>query len=246
MLLSPILILTVLVVGMLIGSVGVGGVLLVPALAYLDGESVHAAIPACMFAYLFPGAVAAVVFARHGTMNWKPATALCASAIPGAYLGAYLLPLFPSVILEFAIACLVLFCGMHALGGSRRTHHPSLPTAASLSLFGFITGIGSSLTGTGGPVLLVPLLIWCRVPVLTTIGLSQVIQIPIALTATAGNLIHGEVNLNLGLAIGVVLAGGAFIGAGAVHRVPVPLLKKTMGMVLLGVGGMILLRFCIT
>ncbi|MCY3770054.1 MAG: sulfite exporter TauE/SafE family protein [Gammaproteobacteria bacterium] len=243
MLLSPILILTVLVVGILIGSVGVGGVLLVPALAFLGGESVHAAISACMLAYLFPGAVAAMVFTRQGSMNWKLAVPLCASALPGAYLGAYLLPLFPSVALEFAIACLVLICGMHALRGSHGTPLPNPPTASSLSVFGFITGMGSSLTGTGGPVLLIPILLWRRVPVLTTIGLSQAIQIPIALTATAGNLVHGEVNLNLGLAIGVVLAGGAFIGAKAAHRVPSTLLKKTLGMVLLGVGVFILFRF---
>ena len=54
-----------------------------------------------------------------------------------------------------------------------------------LLVIGAITGFGSALTGTGGPVVLVPILVWCEMPILAAVGLSQAIQMPIALLATS-------------------------------------------------------------
>ncbi len=57
-------------VGALIGGVGVGGVLLVPALVYLGGVDIHVAIAAAMFSYLFTGVVGATVYARRGLFQF--------------------------------------------------------------------------------------------------------------------------------------------------------------------------------
>ncbi len=243
MLLSPILIFVVFVVGILIGGVGIGGVLLAPSLKYLGGISLHTAIPACMLSYIFTGLVGAFIYARHGTINWGLAIKVCTGALPGAYFGAMLLPYFSTVVLELGIAAVILVSAIHALANDEDKNQINTSSGGiELIVIGFVTGVGSALTGTGGPLLLVPILLWRKLPILTAIGLSQVIQIPISLTATLGNFIHGEVDFNLGLSLAAILAAGALLGARASHILPVDMLKKLVAALLVAVGLAILYR----
>ena len=73
---------------------------------------------------------------------------------------------------------------------------------------------------------------------LKTVGLSQVIQIPISLLATAGNLRYGEVDVALALGIAILLMGGVLLGARVAHVVPAPMLKRFVAAALLLVGGL--------
>jgi len=246
MLLSPLLIFLVVIVGILIGGVGIGGVLLVPSLKYLGGISLHTAIPACMLSYIFTGLVGGFIYARHGTINWPLATKVCAGALPGAFIGALLLPYFSALVLELAIAGLILVSGIHALR-NRESSKTSSSSSRGIELvvIGLITGIGSALTGTGGPLLLVPILIWRKVPILTAIGLSQVIQVPISLMATIGNQVNGEVNFKLGLTLALILSGGVLLGALTSNKLPVSFLKKLVAGLLIIVGVAMLYRLAI-
>ena len=240
---SPVLIFVVLIVGVLIGGVGIGGVLLVPALKYLGGIPLHLAIPACMAAYIVTGLIGAFIYARHGTINWSLAFKVCLGALPGAYLGAFLLPYLPTLVLESTIGLLILLSGIYALRSESNVAKTSQSTGGiEMISVGMITGIGSSLTGTGGPLLLIPILMWRKVPVLTAIGLSQAIQVPISLMATLGNLIHAEVDFSLAVTLALVLAVGALLGAKTAHLVPVNVMKKMVAALLIIVGMMVLLR----
>ncbi|WP_424946108.1 sulfite exporter TauE/SafE family protein [Candidatus Spongiihabitans sp.] len=248
MLLSPVLTFIVLVVGILIGGVGIGGVLLVPALKYLGGIPLHVAIPACMFSYIVTGLVGAFIYARHGTINWPLAIKVCVGALPGAYIGAFLLPYFSAIVLELGIALLILASGIYAWRNNGPPNDDSgsetnrCSSTAALVAIGLITGIGSALTGTGGPLLLVPILIWRKLPILTAIGLSQAIQVPISVMATLGNLVYTEVDIKLGLTLALVLGGGALLGAKVSHMLPVEILKKSVAGLLIAVGLVMLYR----
>ena len=243
MILSPLLSVIVLFVGALIGGVGIGGVLLVPSLNYFGGIPIHGAIAACMVGYIITGAVGAIIYARHGTINWSLAGWVCLGAIPGAYFGAFLLPFFSSQVLEFIIGLLIVASGIQSLRGMTDTQeNKNLKNGIRLLVIGFVAGVGSSLTGTGGPLMLIPILMWCKAPVLTAIGLSQVIQIPISLMATLGNYVHGEVDFKLGLTLAVLLAIGSFVGAKTAHMLPISFLKKLVSVLLVGVGTMMLVR----
>src|SRR5690606_17428119 len=56
--------------GALIGCVGIGGVIIVPALVYLLDVPIHVAIAAAMFAFLLSGVVGTAVFARNRSIRW--------------------------------------------------------------------------------------------------------------------------------------------------------------------------------
>jgi uncharacterized protein len=111
-----------------------------------------------------------------------------------------------------------------------------------LVILGASVGFGSAMTGTGGPLLLVPLLVWLRVPILATIGLSQAIQLPIAALATAGNLMAGQLDLMLGLTLGAALTVGSLAGARLAHVVSTVVLTRFVGVLMLAVGVMIIVR----
>ena len=107
---------------------------------------------------------------------------------------------------------------------------------------GLFTGFASAITGTGGPLVLVPLLIWLKVPALMAVGLSQIIQIPIALLATGGNLTFGHVDFALGLGLSVILVVGVVMGARVAHQVSRDTLKRILAVALLVTGGAMLAR----
>ena len=48
------------------------------------------------------------------------------------------------------------------------------------------------LSGTGGPLVLVPILTFLSMPLLAVIGLSQAIQIPIAVFATIESMVRNN------------------------------------------------------
>jgi hypothetical protein len=227
----------------LIGCIGVGGVLLVPCLS-LAGIDVHAAIAASMFSFIFSGAIGVLLYARHGSIEWTSAAWLAAGAATGAFLGAVLAAHTPGDILLMLIGVTVVFAGWRLLrpqpnkadrGGAR------LPSI-SLAGVGAVVGIGSALTGTGGPVLLVPLLMWWGAPVLTSVGLSQAIQVPIALMGSAGNFWTGSLEPVLTAALSIGVAFGSVGGARIAHAVPAGFLARLVAVALVLAGAVIAVR----
>ena len=235
-----------LLVGVLIGAVGVGGVLLVPALAYVGGMAIHVAIASAMVAYFFAGAVGSIEFARRGSLRWNDAAWLTVGAVPGAFAGAAATSAVPGYVLELLIALLIIGSALNSL----RRHAPlsreaGTLTGTALVLIGIVTGIASSMTGTGGPLVLIPVLLWLHVPVLAAVGLSQVIQLPISVFATAGNVVYGVIDVTVAAALSVLLMIGVWFGARIAHRASSTTLKRIVSLMLVGVGLMMLARLAL-
>lgn len=243
----PLLTLVVLVcvgtgVGVLIGSVGVGGILMVPALIYLAGIDIHIAIASCLFSYAFNGLIGACLYARQGSIRWSSGLWLCAGAMPGAWLGATLVNQLAGVWVALIIATFVLFAAFNSIRSERNTSEQQQNDGATdvrsnkplpLLSIGLITGAGSALSGSGGPLILVPALVWLKWPVLTAVGLGQLIQIPISLLADVANFQAGTIDVPLGLGIAATVTAGVALGARIAHRQPAALLRKVVIMALL-------------
>ena len=159
--------------------------------------------------------------------------------MPGALLGALAASATPAAALQLLIAALAASSGLQILlrcppsVGAR----PAQPLVVSTGIFvGVLSGFLSALTGTGGPAVLLPALLWLRVPILTALGLAQAVQPPIALLATLGNLLTGTMDWALSLPLAVGLAAGAWFGARLAHALDPTRLRKLVGAVLLGVG----------
>lgn len=237
---SIILIVICFIVGLLIGAIGIGGVLLVPALTLFSDLSVHQAVPICTLSYLATGTVGVIVYARHGSIPWSGVGWLCIGAIPGALLGSLSLLGIPAAILMLLIAALMVVSGIDALVKAYRklATNPDTRQWPPLQyiLIGAVTGFGSAITGTGGPLILVPIAIYLGLPVLTAIGLSQAIQLPIATFASIGNWLEGNLQFELVWAIAGMLVLGSFCGALLIHRFPAEPLRKLIAGMLVFLG----------
>lgn len=232
-----------LVSGLLIGSIGIGGVILVPALVFFGGYAIQIVIPAAMLAYILSGIVATAVFAREKSIRWEMAAWLCAGATPTAFAGAWAVNVANPRILEVGLGLLTFASGINSL----RMQPPAetdqrMISPTMLLLIGAVTGFASSVTGTGGPLVLVPILMSMSLPVLTAIGLSQAIQLPIAVVATLGNYLYGHLDWTLGGILAAALTIGSWQGAKLAHAVPRVLLRRIVSIVLIGLGGFILIN----
>jgi len=224
--------------GLMIGCIGIGGVILVPTLVFLVGIPIKIAIAAAMLGYIPAGLVATVVFARNKTIHWGMAGWLCVGAAPGAFAGAWAVSVFNHLLLEICLGVLTLLSGLNSLRTQKSGESADGAAISNATLVGVgtFTSFLSALTGTGGPLVLVPIMISLSVPVLTAIGLSQAIQLPVAIAATVGNMIYGQIDLALGGILAASLTVGSWFGAKLAHVVPRQILRRIVSVVLVIVG----------
>ena len=116
---------------------------------------------------------------------------------------------------------------------------------------GATVGLGSALTGTSGPVIILPILVYNAWPTLTSLGYAQAVQLPIAIMATLGNvafrgddLAAGEqpVEWVLGTVIGIVGGIGVMGGASLAHRLRVAVLRSFITRLLCLAGAGLLIK----
>ena len=224
-------------VGGLIGCVGIGGVLLVPILTYVFHIEIHIAIAAAMFSYMFSGVVGTLIYAQKGSIKWSQTIWLIIGAAPAAFIGAKITLSTPGHYLEILIALFVVAAGINAMRSQKSMEHSSnITNRYALIFIGILTGIGSALTGTGGPLFLVPIMVSLKVAAHTAIGFSQAIQFPIASLATFSNFLYGSVDLIVGgLVAGGVIIGSIF-GAKLAHLFSTTLMHRILSVVLVAVG----------
>ena len=96
--------------------------------------------------------------------------------------------------------------------------------------------MGSGLSGTGGPVLLVPLLMASRLPLPATIAAAQAIQLPVALSAGAMHAWSGALDFGLALELGAWLLLGSVAGQWAATRLAVARLQMLVSVLLIATG----------
>lgn len=224
--------------GLLIGLVGVGGVLLAPLLHYVWDVDLHRAMATSSWSFLFTGLTGTLAYARRKTISWNVVRWLGLGILPGAFFGAHANGLLPVPTLTVILGGLIGLSGLHTLlqrGGHQDQRSWEYPGPV-LILIGIAVGFGSALTGTGGPVLLVPILMMLHVPVLVAIGVSQAAQLPIAVFASIGFAMNDQVDFRLGSALGVVQAVSVLVGAAIAHRIATTTLRKTVAAALVAVA----------
>jgi uncharacterized membrane protein YfcA len=232
---SLIVALAALVAGLLIGITGIGGVLVVPALTEAADVALDRAIAASMFGFLLTGGVATALHLGRTPISRGTLVALCVSAAAGAFAGAATLEILPTTAVRIFIALLAIVSGIQAVVTPHAADR-ALPGPAVLAVLGLIVGYGSAISGTGGPVMLIPILLLIGTPLVTAITLALAAQVPIALAATTVNAATGRLDWALGFALGVPLIAGAVVGAWLSRRLPARALTFAVAGALVAIG----------
>ncbi len=237
----------VLFAGLAVGMTSVGGVLLVPVLSVVDGVPLARAVPAASFAFLLTGCATTAHYlwlqrrARtagqpHAHVPRDRVLALQGAALLGAAAGALSLRWLPGTGLHLALALLSLGSGLQALFTRAPPEGSPLPPAKVLAAIGLAVGVGSAWTGTGGPVLLLPVLMALAAPVRAAIVLALALQIPIAGAASAVNWWAGQLDLRLGLALAAPLIAGWAAGLWIARHMSTARLRQVLGAILVATG----------
>ena len=239
-----LLVAAALIIGGLIGCIGVGGILLPPALAYIGGLDLHLAMATSVWSFMFSGVAGTISYSRYRNVNWRMGMWLTVGIVPAAVLGARANAALPTSVLTVILAVLIALVGVNALLSKPPTVDRQTQSFGSLTLLaiGVVVGFGSVLTGTGGPVLLIPILVFMQAQVLGAVGASQVVQIPVAIFGTVGFLVYGRVDFFLGTLLGVLLMIGVLGGTYIAHSVPASTLRRVVAVTLVAVGILMIVR----
>ncbi len=226
--------------GFAIGSTSIGGVLVVPALHHWMGLGIADAMAISSQAFFWTGLWVLLRLPRLGLDLLQRERVLLAAALLGAVLGAWLTPWVPAPWIRSWIGTLALASGVYGLwqarvhaGGTLTGVWPGTPTQIAL---GLLVGVGSALSGTGGPVMLLPLLMLRRCAFERSVQVALVLQVPIAMAATATHATAGRLDLSYGMAVAGVLLVSAEMGRRLSRRWSRRALQAGTAMLLIGTG----------
>ena len=234
-------------VGLLIGAVGVGGILLIPALNIFAGLAIHEAMATALFTFIFTGSVGTFLFQRRGSIDWGITAPVSIGAAFFGFLGAVANAKIGARELTMILASLSILAGAYTIftrNAGRLAVLHGRPGWQQVLLVGVgaIAGFGSGLTGVGGPALSVPMMVLLGFPSLTTIGASQVIQILAAASATVGNLQYGSIDFRIAAMVTIFELFGVLVGVRIVHAINAQSLRSYVGILCVIVGAGLMMR----
>ena len=219
--------------GVLVGAVGIGGFLVVPILVLLAGVPADQAVIFAAISFVFLGVVALGLRARSDSAGLGGHAHFLLAAAVGALVGVLIVGALTTRALTWVIAVAFACAGVvEWLGRSTMSETRAIGRARSLVL-GALTGAGSAITGTSGPMVAMPLLGYAGVSTRERIGLAQVAQLPIALTATAAFLSLRDVSWPFAAEVAVATAAGFAPGIFLARSLPQRLLSRTAALLML-------------
>jgi uncharacterized membrane protein YfcA len=227
-----------LVAGVGITAVGPGGVLVTVGLFVLTGLSPAAVAGTSIVTHIATGALGTLAYWRSGQLRRPPtrraAALLAAAALVGTPLGVLVNGAVSGRGFAVLLAAAVAATGILVLVRERRIGPPSRhPSAAVVAVVGIAVAAAAGLFGIGGPMLAVPLLVVCGMPVLDALGAAQVQSIVIASVGTVGYGAQGAIDWPLAVVVGVPELAGVLIGWRIAHAVPTHRLRLALAAALI-------------
>ena len=208
------------------GLIGLGGgVIMIPMMTAFVGLTQREAHGTSLVAVVFTGAAGALTYFSHGTVDWRAALVLAASAMFFARMGAVYAHSLPERSLRrgfgvFIIAVALLMIAKAWLPGASGGL-AFWPQMLVLLLTGTATGFVSGMMGVGGGSIMIPaMVILAGMPQHLAQGTSLLAMVPVGVTGALTHYRLGNVHLHLaaGLALGAI--AGGFLGGTVAHLLP--------------------------
>ncbi len=233
-------------VGLLIGTVGVGGVLMVSFLALFGGLTIHQAAATSLFTFLFTGILGTWLYQRRGSIAWRVAVPVCAGALIFGYVGAVTAARIDARPLAILIALVIVGAGVYIFvpqrAAARQRAGRGWREQLLLASVGAASGFGSGLSGAGGPLFSVPFMVILRYVPLTAVATSQVLQIVAATSGSIANLRYGFVDFQVALVVTIFELLGVIVGVRLAHIASARALRRLAGALCVVTGGLLLAR----
>ena len=176
-------------VGLVSGLLGFGGgILIVPVLKYYlehigvsPALSMHVAVATSLAVIIFTSASASLAFAKQNRISWPLFVRFLPGVIIGVILGTQIAKHLYGAFYSKSFAILLIILAGKVLFADNPAPHPR--SNHFLVFFAIVSGILSSLFGIGGGVIMAPFFLYLGLDMLTAIGTSTLLIIPIATIA---------------------------------------------------------------
>mgnify|MGYP003370748588 FL=1 len=248
------------VIGACIGICGIAGFLLPMLYTGALGYDVDRALAYSFLAFLVSGCIGSFYYHKQGNLDVSMSVKLGAGSLIGAVLGVFLQSFIAKDTVKVILYVVVLFSGVSILLRMWKEKKSAEETLAAkqagggteiiikqkkltdsmvfLVALGMITGAICSLSGAGGPVLVMPLLVVFGVSARAAVGVALFDSVFIAVPACAGYLSRIDWKAAFGvLALIVATHGvGVWMGSRVASRVPVRALKLFVGVFSVGLS----------
>ncbi|MCL5039152.1 MAG: sulfite exporter TauE/SafE family protein [Firmicutes bacterium] len=227
------------IIGVSVGATGIGGFLLPFILWAFLHLSVRDSLAVGFTAFTAGGIIGTHFYWRNGHIDRRLTVYLSLGTLPGALLGSRLNLALPQESVKVMLAVMVLLTSLYLLWSPRpikkaiagepppkagpATHH------WLLFITGLVTGTGSSLTGVGGPLLVVPVLIAFQIPAHQAVGVALFNSLIVSTAAGLVYLSHAAVSAALVLPTTLAHAAGIALGAFISHRWSGLFLRQAIG-----------------
>ena len=240
-------------VGGCIGICGIAGFLLPMLHTGGLGFDVTYALALSFLAFLVSGIIGSFNYYKAGNLEVRMSLKLGIGSLIGAIAGVFLQSMIEKSTAKTILYLVVLFSGASILvrmwnekrkadsvsakkvisdGKNSASSNPSHPKSIAdhmgfLIFLGITTGAICSLSGAGGPVLVMPLLVACGVSARIAVGVALFDSVFIAIPACIGYLSRITWTEILGLLVLIVLTHGigVWLGSRFAGKVPVQGLK---------------------
>lgn len=223
-----------LVIGSLIGMTGIAGFLLPMLYAGYLHMGVTESLALSFFAFFVSGVLGSGTYYKKKNLDMSLAWTLSAGSFLGAVAGVFLNAQIPEDKVKMLLYLVVLLSGISILlrkdpkeEESRRENVLKKHKTAAVVL-GFFTGAVCAMSGAGGPVLVMPLLVLLGVNVRMAVGIALFDSIFIAIPAGVGYFLQCDMGaLAVPLVISALAHGiGVHVGSNQAERIQQGVLKK--------------------
>lgn len=221
-----------LIIGVLLGMSGISGFLLPLIYVGFLGMPLHDSLALSFLSFAVSGIIGAYSYWKSKNMDLKLALFLNIGSLPGAFLGVQINVLISDFLAELLLYLFILLAGLSILFKKNNENTITkqsilLNHAFVVILLGFLTAAICALTGAGGPILLVPLLVSLGINIRVAVGVSLLNSVVIAIPSIFGYFAHANMKTITSLIaaslIGTII--GILAGARLANKVPIHFLK---------------------
>ena len=199
------------------------------------------------------GGASALAHHRRGAVRWDLVRRLAPGIVLGAWAGAALAGLLPQAWLQRLFGVFLLYVGARLLLPRGKMPRMIAPGPWGLAMAGGGIGALSAIVGIGGGTLTVPYLVKTGLTMRQAVASSSACGLPIAMAGAIGFMVTGWGREGLpGMSTGFVYWPAVLgilvtsmpmapLGARLAHSLPIPILTRVFGVLLLLVAAKLLL-----
>lgn len=248
------IILTMVVLGLVLGFVGAGGSgVIIAILTTVFGISIHTALGTSLLAMVLTTLSGAISHFREGNVVTKAGAAIGGFGAIGAYAGSHVAHRLSGHNLTWLTACMLflsaLFLWIRIFISKKRQSSPKddqlMVSGVRFWLsaigVGIVTGLLSGTFGIGStPFIQIGLLLFFGMSIRQAAGTTMLVILPIALLGGIGYMSNGYLNVRLFFEVVIGTMGGTYVGAKFTKRLH-PIVLKIAMVAVPTVGGLLLL-----